>query len=424
MLVWPRLGWDTASMKGTWITFVAPFVAVGLAIPAASAQEPSPTAAPGTESPAAQEPTPTPTPSPTGVTSTVSLRVSDTLLTYGRKVRLSGKVSPIVPGSTVRIVHRDGSEVASVTPSDDGSYTTELVPERNLALTASWLEARSAERAVKVRPIVRLTFGTTRLFGRTTVSGSVRPASKARVKIAISNNGSPWKTMSLGAADGSFRTSVRITRLGRYRAKAFYRPEGLRTRKVVSASRRVAVPPSLSTGSRGAAVKRLEWRLRSLGYYLPKIDRRYGSDTSDAVIAFNKVQGRPRSGTVTTATWKALGRPIKPRPRLARGSHIEVDQTRQVIFVVRKGKVRWILHTSTGAGGASRDGSWTVHRKLEGYSPGRLYYPSYYDGLRAVHGWPEVPTYPASHGCARVPMWSATWIHSKMPHGTKVLVYH
>ena len=52
--------------------------------------------------------------------------------------------------------------------------------------------------------------------------------------------------------------------------------------------------------------------------------------------------------------------PKIPRPRYKSPNyHLEVDQTRQVIFVVKNGKVRHILHTSTGAGGATRDGTFT-----------------------------------------------------------------
>jgi lipoprotein-anchoring transpeptidase ErfK/SrfK len=83
-----------------------------------------------------------------------------------------------------------------------------------------------------------------------------------------------------------------------------------------------------------------------------------------------------------------------------------------------------IVHVSTGAGGATRDGVFNVHRKIAGYSPGRLYYPSYFDGNRAVHGWPEVPPTPASHGCVRVPYWVAKWIHGIMHYGMQVRVYH
>ncbi|HEX9123799.1 MAG TPA: L,D-transpeptidase, partial [Actinomycetota bacterium] len=79
---------------------------------------------------------------------------------------------------------------------------------------------------------------------------------------------------------------------------------------------------------------------------------------------------------------------------------------------------------STGANGATHDGAFRVYRKLAGFSPNRLYYPSYFDGLRAVHGWTEVPAYPASHGCVRVPYWNAQWIFGLATLGTPVIVYH
>ena len=67
---------------------------------------------------------------------------------------------------------------------------------------------------------------------------------------------------------------------------------------------------------------------------------------------------------------------------------------------------------------------WHVYQKVAGYSPHRLYYPSYYEGQRAIHGWPEVPTYPASHGCVRVPYWTAKWIFRIADLGVEVRIYH
>jgi lipoprotein-anchoring transpeptidase ErfK/SrfK len=65
-----------------------------------------------------------------------------------------------------------------------------------------------------------------------------------------------------------------------------------------------------------------------------------------------------------------------------------------------------------------------VFRKLAGHSENRLYYPSYFDGLRALHGWTEVPTYAASHGCVRIPYWNAIWTYRQAEYGTPVVVYH
>ena len=91
---------------------------------------------------------------------------------------------------------------------------------------------------------------------------------------------------------------------------------------------------------------------------------------------------------------------------------------------MRHHKVAHILATSTGANGYTHDGRYHVFRKLAGTSGGGLYYPSYFDGRRAIHGWPDVPPYAASHGCSRIPMWAATWMYTQSEIGTEVLVYH
>jgi lipoprotein-anchoring transpeptidase ErfK/SrfK len=41
----------------------------------------------------------------------------------------------------------------------------------------------------------------------------------------------------------------------------------------------------------------------------------------------------------------------------------------------------------------------------------------------AIHGFPSVPTYPASHGCVRVPIWIADWLYQQSPVGERVYVY-
>ncbi|HZD16720.1 MAG TPA: L,D-transpeptidase family protein, partial [Actinomycetota bacterium] len=184
--------------------------------------------------------------------------------------------------------------------------------------------------------------------------------------------------------------------------------------------------PRLRAGSAGLFVRLLERRLVELHYRLAGArDGDYDRRTADAVIAFHKVQRMERTTTVDAATWRALADPRRPRPRVEGGGiHIEVDQTRQVLYTVEAGRITNVLHVSTGAGGATRDGSFRVYRKLAGFSPNHLYYPSYFDGLRALHGWTEVPTYPASHGCVRLPYWNAKWVFRLATYGTRVIVYH
>ena len=41
----------------------------------------------------------------------------------------------------------------------------------------------------------------------------------------------------------------------------------------------------------------------------------------------------------------------------------------------------------------------------------------------AIHGYPSVPAYPASHGCVRVPMWIAPSLYGQFTYGQSVYVY-
>ena len=170
----------------------------------------------------------------------------------------------------------------------------------------------------------------------------------------------------------------------------------------------------------------VEQRLAQLHYLLLGVDDTYDARTADAVMAFRKVQGLPRTQDVDAAVWRALADPKLFVPRShAKGFHIEVDQTRQVLATVQDGEVQAIFHVSTGkASTPTHDGTFHVFSKLAGFSSLGLYYPSFFDGGRAIHGWTDVPNYPASHGCVRVPYWIAKWIFALDPIGTPVIIYH
>jgi N-acetylmuramoyl-L-alanine amidase len=180
------------------------------------------------------------------------------------------------------------------------------------------------------------------------------------------------------------------------------------------------VEPALALGAHGFSVRVLEGRLASLHYAI-KRDGYFGSEDLEAVYAFQKVQGLARSGRIDAALWARVAHAGIPRARYG-GDHVEVDKTRQVLFVVRKGKVALTVATSTGATGNTPLGRWQVYRKVAGFD-WVLYYPSYFLRGFAVHGYPDVPPYPASHGCARIPMWIAQTVYDAIPDGSTVYVY-
>jgi L,D-transpeptidase catalytic domain/Putative peptidoglycan binding domain len=356
----------------------------------------------------------------------ITLEVSRTKMKFGKTVKFSGVASPVSEPQAVTLVDEAGAVIAETTTNSSGAFSVKVTPRRNMKVRAQWSDAVSDRVAVKVRPIVVVRLRDVRLFGRALVKGNVKPAMPGeRITVKLKRYGHTIATKRVVLRKGRwFETRMKVSKPGTLRARGFT-TSAEHLRGAAGSPRRDTNLPSLAPGSSSPHVRLLEKRLIDLGYYLPRADRTFDVKTADALRAFNKVHHRARVGTVDAATWRKMASPIIPKARFKSPKfHIEIDQTRQVLFTVRNGKVKNILHTSTGAGGATRDGSWTVHRKLAGTSGGGLYYPSYFDGLRAIHRWPEVPTYPASHGCSRVPMWSATWIFSQVPMGTRVYVYH
>src|SRR4029453_7940990 len=113
-----------------------------------------------------------------------------------------------------------------------------------------------------------------------------------------------------------------------------------------------ATPPRiLRAGMHGADVAAVQRRLAGLGYEVTEADGEFGQATRHAVVAFQKVNGLDRDGAVGPRTRTALGRPRPPRPRSgSRAMHLEVDLTRQVVLVVKAGKVTEILDSSTASG--------------------------------------------------------------------------
>jgi lipoprotein-anchoring transpeptidase ErfK/SrfK len=178
--------------------------------------------------------------------------------------------------------------------------------------------------------------------------------------------------------------------------------------------------------------------LDQLGYWVD-LDAK-GNDASlrHALIAFQKIEGRNRTGVLTIEELEALRVAQEPQALETGYPHIEVDLHRQVLFVVDVAGVPLrILPISSGSGefftegGVTRQaitptGKFKVYRKIEGWrkSPlGLLYYPNYFYGGVAIHGNPSVPAHPASHGCIRIPMFASREFSEIATIGMVVIVY-
>jgi lipoprotein-anchoring transpeptidase ErfK/SrfK len=182
-----------------------------------------------------------------------------------------------------------------------------------------------------------------------------------------------------------------------------------------------------------------EERLWNLGYWSGPVDGKFDSNSRHALIAFQKVEARARTGKLTFNELNALRNASRPIPRYTAYAHVEIDLGRQVLLVVDEtGAVLRILPVSTGNGELYMDhgqihrartptGTFQVLRKIKGWrlsSLGLLYYPNYIHNGIAIHGSPSVPAHPASHGCIRIPMFAAKELSSLLPIGIEVVIYN
>lgn len=195
----------------------------------------------------------------------------------------------------------------------------------------------------------------------------------------------------------------------------------------------------LVPGAEGEQVAAVQRRLRELRFDPGPADGVFGLATTYGVQSFQKLHGMKPTGEVTPQVQAALASPTQPTPLVpdGGGDRVEVDLSRQLLFLYKGGDLRLISHISSGNGerycapGGCRTAITPVgaHRFMWRYSGwrtsrlGKLYNPVYFTGSGiAIHGSSSVPTYPASHGCVRIPMHIAEYFPDLVSKGDAVYV--
>jgi PKD repeat protein len=343
---------------------------------------------------------------------------------YGRRALFRGGIVPAERGLVIALMGPAG-RLAQTRTAANGSYVLRAKVRTPGAYTATSEHASSAPLALRVVP---------KLVARFAGSGARGTPYYFTARIVPASSGTIAVKVNRGAnvlVERSFERSARIKldtrRLTTYRIRVEVQPtEGYAG--TVRLLRGHVVLPHLALGARGVTVIQLARGLRALRYATPPTAV-FDGRMLDAVYAFQKVQGLPRTGVVDARFWRALGAAGVPRPRyFLPADHLEVNKERQVLYVVRRSRVALIVPISTAgiAGTYTPVGRFSIYRKVGGFDPsplGTLYDPMYFTGGYAIHGNPSVPPYPASHGCVRVPMWVAPYLYATTPYGQTVYVY-
>lgn len=357
---------------------------------------------------------------------TLTIAASRSIASYGTRVAISGVLSPATAAPLV-VESRagDGSwnAVATTSTEADGSWSVRLRAVAGAKLRARLADdsAVSPSTTIAVTPIISVVSAPAApAFAGVRMLARVLPSSYGgRVTLRQRYLGRTRGVVSRRPRDGVLRVTVPNVGIGRLPVLiSLGAGNGLRATTAATSVRATTTP--LAQGSMGPYVRAVVHRLRALRLHTPRSTGTFDSRVGDAVLAFHKSRGMVRSTTVDAATWRRLATASPMRPRFASPAlHIEVDKTRQILSVVRDGRILGTIHVSTGATGNTPVGRFRIHQR----GGSNLFRFMAFIGNYGIHGYPSVPAFPASHGCVREPMWTASWTYGLVELGTTVIIH-
>lgn len=208
------------------------------------------------------------------------------------------------------------------------------------------------------------------------------------------------------------------------------------------------VPLAAVGRSNGQETARVQERLLKLGFWVQGTDGDFGLTTKQAVMAFQKYHSIAADGSVDEQTATMMSAAADRANGLSdAGTLVEIDKSRQLLFLVVDGTTEWVFNSSTGTEvpyETVNDKDPTKIERGDSVTPvglyhtererpdgwwagdlGEIYRPKYFIGGIAVHGSNSIPNYPASHGCVRVsvPAMDFIWESGSIPLGMNVWVH-
>ncbi len=344
--------------------------------------------------------------------------------TYGHQIDFLGRLTPAAPGTRVRLL-RETTFVTAATTNALGGFQFKVAIAHPGPFHAEAAGIVSRPVTVRIVPFLDASLVGARVAGSPlALTVKLRPSYAGTLRVRVVRAGRTFSQLFGPSADVALGTAA----VESFRVVV----EALPKPGFAGLSRTLAValrPPSLTVGARSPLVAELVRRLGALGYEVPGPRQYFDYDVLESVYAFEKVESLERTGIVDAAFWSRLDHPTIPAPRyLLPADHIEIDKAKQVLYVVREGKVALISPVSTAGipGYFTPVGRFSIYRKVPGYDPsplGILYKPMYFTGGYAIHGNPSVPPFPASHGCIRVPNFVIERLYNSEPYGETVYVY-
>jgi peptidoglycan hydrolase-like protein with peptidoglycan-binding domain len=267
---------------------------------------------------------------------------------------------------------------------------------------------------------------------RVVVRGSVTPyVAGQRIVVGFYLEGRKVAADSVSVlpagAAGRFRVSFSSHYAGLLQARALHAATPQQVAFTARSPGVRLVHTNLGPGARNQSVRLLQSELDALHYAVP-LTGVFDEGTGQALVAFRKMTGLERTPYAGSQVFSRLAHGAGGfHVRYVHdGRHVEANLTKQVLAEIEPGgHVRRIYTTSSGKPSTPTViGRFRVYLKTPGVNTEGMVDSNYFIRGYAIHGYAEVPTYAASHGCLRVPIPDAPSIYAWVREGTPVDVYN
>jgi hypothetical protein len=308
---------------------------------------------------------------------------------------------------------------AQVVPPPQGTPTTPPPPKPVAKAGRASVFVKGGVRTRKLRYVIR--------GQKVLVSGRVKPfvaGQRVTVELRRRRKRVAHKRVRVRRG-GVFSARLKARRRGTMRVVVKHAATAQQAAFRAGGGRIKVVRWRAGKGAHGIKVLLLQRRLLSLGYAIP-VTGSYDDGTSRGVLAFRKVNRMSRNGYagpgVYRKAFKGRGRFKLRHPRA--GKHVEFDWSRQVVVLADKGRALRVYHASSGKPSTPTVfGSFRFYSKTPGTNAKGMVDSNYFIRGYAIHGYPEVPNYAASHGCIRIPIPNAASVFGWIRLGDPIFVY-
>jgi hypothetical protein len=283
---------------------------------------------------------------------------------------------------------------------------------------------------VKIK-VGHLKGGRAKIYSTVPVNGTVAPfVPGQRVAVTFYLDGHKLLRRNAAVQQGSgavgtFKASIVVRRDGKYAVSAKHvATAALGADSTVRKSWRVSFP-SLHAGECGRVIRGFKKAMARMGYAAGGgscFNGRLGRET----LAYRKVNGMARTERAGKGLVKDVfgGRGGYRVRYPGAGEHAEVPLSKQVLVLARGRKPFAIYPVSTGKPSTPTiTGHYHFYLRSPGYNSEGMYYSFYWHNGYAVHGYAEVPTYAASHGCVRTFIADQPRIYYQLNMGESIFVF-